>query len=298
MKFKIYTLNDPITNEIRYVGYTGDKIEKRLSGHLSHINSRSVNTHKNRWLRKLLSSNLKPIICLVEECETEEIVKLREIEIIAEYKHKGIRLTNSTDGGEGTRGYRFSKEKIDYLTSLKIGRKVKPCSEERKLKISLANKGRKISEEKRAKMIGKFVSQETRKKLSKINLGKKMSQDTKDKMSLAREREWADGKRKSTRLGMKNSEAHKEKMRGVNNPFYGKKHSPELMEQIASKIRGKPLSEETKQKLSLALKGRVVSSETRDKIRKSISEWHKNRKNNNIIDKYGQLALFPIYKIT
>jgi hypothetical protein len=42
---------------------------------------------------------------------------------------------------------------------------------------------------------------------------------------------------------------------GKDNPFYGKQHTPEVMEKIKQKLRGKPLSEEHKHHLSVALKG-------------------------------------------
>lgn len=96
-------------------------------------------------------------------------------------------LHNRTDGGEGGVGRinsNFQKEaiskslkgkpqsKIHLERRSNKGKKIKPCSEERKKKVSLANKGRKMSLE--------FSLQ-----LSKRQMGRKLSEETKLKMSIS-----------------------------------------------------------------------------------------------------------------
>ena len=60
----IYTLTDPITMVVRYVGKANDP-HKRLSDHLAppHINAKSRKAH---WLKKLVTQNLKPILNVLE----------------------------------------------------------------------------------------------------------------------------------------------------------------------------------------------------------------------------------------
>ena len=100
---------------------------------------------------------------------------------------------------------------------------------------------------------------------------------------------------------------------GEKNPFYGKKHKPEVVERLrawrtgrsinkgayqspekrakisaalkgrknpeaSARLKGTKLSEETKRKIGEASKGRVVSDETREKIRKAaLAQWAKYR---------------------
>ena len=70
--------------------------------------------------------------------------------------------------------------------------------------------------------------------------------------------------------GSKQSEEIKKKksiaMSGDKNPFYGKKHTPEIMKIIKNKNIGKKLSKETRQKMSEKRKGVPKSSEHRSKI--------------------------------
>lgn len=53
MKVIIYTLKDPITNEIRYIGRTREsKLYIRLSGHMS-MGKSNHNTYKKNWIKKI-----------------------------------------------------------------------------------------------------------------------------------------------------------------------------------------------------------------------------------------------------
>ncbi len=234
---KVYALSHPITNEIRYIGYTVESLNERLRCHIKDIDKKSLNSHKNKWLRKLKSENLLPNIILLESYDTTKEAKFNEVRLIFEYRLLGYRLTNNTDGGDGGKGYKFSKEQIQEKIKKQTGRKLKPCSEERKRKISEANKGRKLTEEQRLKMVGRKKSEEHKKKLSEANKGFKVSDSAKKLMSEARKKEWAEGKRVNLVKGIKRSEETKDKMRGVNNPFYGKTHSPEMRKLISERVK-------------------------------------------------------------
>jgi hypothetical protein len=84
---------------------------------------------------------------------------------------------------------------------------------------------------------------------------------------------------KTGRLNPKTEEQKKQisiRQKGINNSFYGKKHS-EGTKKHWSKIRyGKICSAETKEKISKIHKGKIVSEETRLKIsigHKGIKTW-------------------------
>ena len=55
---KIYTLSNPLTNEIRYIGKTSQKLEKRLDNHLYNKSK----TYCKSWIQSLINNNLKPKI--------------------------------------------------------------------------------------------------------------------------------------------------------------------------------------------------------------------------------------------
>ena len=109
-EYKIYSLNDPETNEVRYVGKTVSPLHKRLSSHYRD----KKHSYKTHWISTLKEKNLKPIIKLIEICN-ENNWEEREKFWIAYYR-KNSNLTNYLDGGQGQqKGYKHTdevKEKI------------------------------------------------------------------------------------------------------------------------------------------------------------------------------------------
>lgn len=92
----IYSLKDPETNEIRYIGKTTN-IKTRLKAHITR--SKHNTYHSARWVQSVIKRGLKPIIELVEECTEDNWVE-REKHWIAYYRER-FDLTNVLDGGEG-----------------------------------------------------------------------------------------------------------------------------------------------------------------------------------------------------
>lgn len=208
--YQIYSLNCPYNPEIvRYIGYTKKTLNKRLAIHMAYLYTKS---HKISWIKKLKSEGVKPLIVLIEDNLTIEKAKEKEIEYIKLFKSFGARLTNSTIGGEGAHGYKHT--------------------EERKLKISIANKG------KTSKLRGTKFTEEHKKNISQSLKGKKKSNEHRENIRLSR-------------LGKKLTEEHKQK--------------------ISKGNLGKVLSEQTKQKMSESKIGRIVSEEVREKIRQSLT---------------------------
>ena len=113
--------------------------------------------------------------------------------VIKNFRDLGFEVLNLTDGGEGTLGYTYKK------------------TDEAKMKLSKALKGR-------------VVSEETRKKLSMVSKGRIPSDETRKKLSESNSKNM---------LGKHHSEKSKRIMRdlkigkydGDNNPMYGKYHS-------------------------------------------------------------------------
>jgi len=97
MDFFIYTLSDPISNEIKYIGKTKNP-KDRLQRHMTPYSLKQSWQSKNKWLRYLKNNGLKPIMEVLDEGDENNIDDL-EIYWIAQFKTWGFKLKNETNGG-------------------------------------------------------------------------------------------------------------------------------------------------------------------------------------------------------
>lgn len=144
MTTQIYTLTDPNTNEIRYVG----KANNPKTRYYQHCRISTKKTHKTNWINKLLINKQKPIIEIIDTVPINEWI-FWETYWISQFKAWGFNLVNNTHGGDGCT---FGNQ-----TSFKKGSVPK-------------NKG-------------VALTSEAKEHLRKINLGKKTNDETKNKMS-------------------------------------------------------------------------------------------------------------------
>lgn len=135
----IYALVDPRSvadgwtwlSATRYVGKTRNII-RRFHRHLapSQLLVAEKNTYKSRWIRSLLSSNLKPYIYVLSEVHPPEDPNDVERYWISLCRRIGARLTNGTDGGDGGNthlsGRRLSEEAKRKCSEAQKGRKWAP----------------------------------------------------------------------------------------------------------------------------------------------------------------------------
>jgi group I intron endonuclease len=164
----IYSLSDPFTGLVRYIG-KADDLRVRYNNHVSLKGKES--TRKSAWVKSLIKKGAKPIIEIVDFVDKAEW-KFWEQFYISLFKSWGFVLVNSTDGGEGLVGYK--------------------TSDETKQKLRLANLGKKHSDETKAKMrlnspkcwLGKERSDEDKKKFSESHKGKKQSKELIEKRML------------------------------------------------------------------------------------------------------------------
>ena len=209
---QIYGLMDPITNELRYVGKTQNSVEGRLK---SHCSPKELNLHKRNWIQKLLRSGHTPEIVVLETVKDNG--DEAEVFWIAYMKFLGCRLSNITSGGDG-----------------------RPHSNETKLKIFRAQKGRPESAEHKAKI------------------------------SVTKRQYYANGGISPTK-GIPRTEEQKRKQSLAMTGRKNGPHSEETRRKIAASKLGKPRSPETRAKLSAALKGRKMGPRPPE-VGKKISE--------------------------
>lgn len=96
VRIYFYTLIDPISKKIRYVGQTVNP-SNRYRNHIYEAKKNNRN-HKERWIIQLLRKNETPIMDVVwEEVMSVEDANSFETYMIAFYKGLGCDLTNSED---------------------------------------------------------------------------------------------------------------------------------------------------------------------------------------------------------
>lgn len=143
----MYVLLDPISCKIRYVGKCVNP-KRRYYSHVSSSKLANQKFHNAVWIKSLLSSNLKPIMRIIEKLPNNLLLwEIRENFWINFYKTLGFDLTNTRTGGGSATTY---------------GRLGKRNSEEHKKKCSVARKGKYVYHPPRP--------EETKEKLRKIAL--------------------------------------------------------------------------------------------------------------------------------
>ncbi len=109
MKVYIYSLNDPDSLQIRYIGKTTN-LKKRLSSHIQEAKRSNGRRYVLNWIKNLLNNNKKPAITIIEEC-TEDDWQEREKYWIDFYRKTIPNLCNNADGGLGGSGTKNYTEK-------------------------------------------------------------------------------------------------------------------------------------------------------------------------------------------
>jgi hypothetical protein len=157
MSVKIYTLENPSTGEIRYVGKTTKPLRYRLSHHKGCY----TKSHKSSWIRSL---DKDPVIRLVDTVPKDEW-KFWEQFWIEQFYNWGFNLVNHTLGGDGSNGMAQSPESNKKRSQSLLGRS---RSQKVREKISKSHKGKSKSKSHRDKisetLTGRKQSTETKKK--------------------------------------------------------------------------------------------------------------------------------------
>lgn len=93
----IYSLSDPKTGEIRYIGKTYNHLRKRLYAHINECKSGNK-SHKINWIKSILSNGDVPIISTIDIVPTSDW-EYWEKYWIEQFRQWGFNLTNITPGG-------------------------------------------------------------------------------------------------------------------------------------------------------------------------------------------------------
>ncbi len=201
----IYTLSDPLTGEVRYVGKTTN-LKQRFENHLRE----RKNTHKINWIKSLAAQGLKPELLELEVVESGDESDWQSAEKfwISYLRFLGCRLCNLVDGGIG--GQSPSIETRLKMSAARLGRKLegdalenvrkalvaRNKTPEQKSKARAASLGRKMTDSTKAALrlanVGRPFTLEHQKHLSESRTGRKNSLD-----HIAKTAAWHTGKKRS-----------------------------------------------------------------------------------------------------
>lgn len=95
----VYALASSKDGIVRYVGQTTGAVSKRLRKHVYHAVKNGRSTHRDCWMRKVVSGGFKVIATVLQD---EAVWDVTEMWWIDELSRRGAKLVNSTAGGEGT----------------------------------------------------------------------------------------------------------------------------------------------------------------------------------------------------
>lgn len=118
----IYTLSDPITKEVRYVGKTQRPVKDRKSEHI-YFAKKLNRTHSHRWINSLLNQGQRPVFEILDICDSKDWKTIEQY-WISQLKNWGFNLTNHSIGGEGAFGRKWSKEERENRVEPTNKRKV------------------------------------------------------------------------------------------------------------------------------------------------------------------------------
>lgn len=203
--FYIYEHWRPDRDEPFYVG--------KGKGGRANLMSRRNRHHKAIQL-KLHRLGMAVEVRIVFTSLAEEEAFILERDRIKMWAVRGIDLANMTIGGEGPAGRRLTDDHKRKISETSKGRKNPPISEETRRKMSEAKKGKKLR-------LGAKLSDETKKKISLSNMGKSKGK----------------GRVKSEEHRRKISISVSKSQLGVNNHFYGRKHTDETKAKISATKR-------------------------------------------------------------
>lgn len=236
----IYTITCLVNNKV-YVGRAVDFAKRKVRHFYKLKKGNHDNLHLQRSYDKYGKENF--LIEILEEYEEEFLLSM-------ENWWANVLNSHNRDFGYNIRGtgidnhYKFSAETIERMSKAKKGKKGVSHTEESKLKIGNARRGKPGNSK------GKKRSEETKEKLRVANTGKKHTEEAIEKIRIS-----------ST--GRLHTEESKQKIREKSLLY---KHSDESKKKISDSKKGKKRSEESKIKQSETTKGKKMSKESVDKM--------------------------------
>jgi hypothetical protein len=232
--------------EVRYVGVAVNP-EYRLRRHLKDGDDKR-RTHKRNWIRSVQRDGGVVSWMTLATADTYAEAFSLERALIRQYRSLGARLLNSTDGGEGVVGYRFTDERRKQISEWAKSRKGKIYrSEAARANIAAAMRAYWATH-------SRPDSAETRRKKSESHRGKKLSDE-----HIERLRQASTDRRMPELLKAKLIAIHRdavvtaETRAKIGDAFRGKRQSQDHVNKRTDKIRGRKRTEEQRARIRAAV---------------------------------------------
>ena len=242
----IYLLSDPsAVSDTKYIGKTLDA-KGRYDRHLCEAAAYQSKRYVYCWIRSLLDRGIEPEMTVLEVVNVsidlldEELCEFEKL-YISDYKERGIKLCNLTDGGDGTLGHKHSEETKKKMAEKKLGTHM---TEETKQKIMRQDIDLNYIKELYAANYSLYeIAQEfnCEHNTIKYHLEKAGIEIRNDKMT----------------------DRYRQK---ISQSLTGKIQSEETCNKRSDSLQGHPVTPETRAKLSTAHQGKTLSAEHKQKL--------------------------------
>ena len=174
METYIYTLTDPRTNQIKYVGKTNNPYY-RFRMHIHE--AKNGNTYKQNWIKGLLKSNLEPVFEIIDTIDNKDWMFWEQF-WISQCKTWGFKLTNLGIGGEGSSGLKHTEKTKQLISSIlkeKYSKEPHPKKGKKESEISKKNKSESSKGNTNSK--GNVCSEHNKKLFSEMYTGTRIGTD-------------------------------------------------------------------------------------------------------------------------
>lgn len=190
----IYALIDPRTRLIRYVGRSSGGLRRPKS---HHSNARTGKTYCAAWIRELRRLGLRYEIVVLEVCSFKEELPERERWWVAYGRLSAWPLTNLTDGGEGTVGYKPSEAAREALRQCGRAQFATEEARRRHGEITKAAMGQlpEATRDRMRKSAQRAKEPERIRQNREAHLGRVMSEESRQKMSAGQKAAWTEDRK-------------------------------------------------------------------------------------------------------
>lgn len=151
-RFIVYGLVDPRDGQLRYVGRSSYGMRRPLQHGQAWYLAKHPDWHVTRWVSQLQALGLSYDVRVLENHERAEDLVEAERRCIAHFRSLGCRLTNLTDGGEGTVGFKHAPQSILLMSAARRGKGRGVRSVATRMKMSESRKRLLATPEMKAKL--------------------------------------------------------------------------------------------------------------------------------------------------
>lgn len=121
-RYLIYGLVDPRDDQLRYIGKSSYGLKRPRSEHYRVMKGYEGQGYRQNWIRSLDADGITYRIEVIQQFSESDILYDAERFWILYFRRMGCPLTNLTDGGEGTAGYRHTDEHKRKMSELYKGK--------------------------------------------------------------------------------------------------------------------------------------------------------------------------------